>query len=76
MVAESEVLDELTRYKALAMSEFGLILQGSGSPDAYSAATKAYQDRLDSFVRVTTKVPVRDTSGAAAKKPSVSLSRR
>jgi hypothetical protein len=42
----------------------------------YQVARDAYQRRLDSLSRITPKVPVRDSTGAAQVKPSIGLSRR
>lgn len=76
MVAESEVVDELTRWKAVELGEMAILMQTGGDPKRYATAQAAYQARFDSLIRITTKVPVRDTSGAAGMKPSTGLTRR
>lgn len=75
-VADAEIVDELTRWKALALSELARFMSNGQSEAAWTAAKSAYQERLDSLVRITTKVPVRDASGAATAKPSLGLTRR
>lgn len=75
-VAESEIVDELTRYKAVALGEWSRVLAGGGSETAYDIARKAYQERLDSLIRIATKVPVRESSGAAQPAVSLGLTRR
>lgn len=75
-VANTEIVDELTRWKTLAVAELARFLANGQSEAAYTAAKAAYQERLDSFVRLTTKVPVRDASGAAGSRVSLGLTRR
>lgn len=76
MMANAEVVDELTRYKTLELGEFAKVLAGSGDTTAYQVARDAYQRRFDSLSRITNKTPIRDTSGAAQERPAVGLSRR
>jgi len=75
-VANAEIVDELTRWKTLAVAEMARFMMNGQSEAAYAAAKQAYQERLDSLVRLTTKVPVRDASGAAQPKTSLGLTRR
>lgn len=75
-VADAEIVDELTRWKALVQSEMARLMAGSQNDTSYAAAKQAYQERLDSLVRITTKVSVRDESGAAGAKTSLGLTRR
>lgn len=75
-VADAEIVDELTRWKALVQSELARLMAGSQNDASYAAAKLAYQERLDSLVRITTKAPVRDASGAAQPKTSLGLTRR
>lgn len=75
-VANAEIVDELTRWKALAVAEMARFMTNGQSDAAYAAAKAAYQERLDSFVRLTNKVPVRDASGAASPAVSIGLTRR
>lgn len=76
MVANTEILDELTRYKALEQTELARIMSGGGSRDAYDAVRLAYTARFDALVKVTSKVPTRSTDGGAAQRTAVGLTRR
>ena len=77
MVANSEIIDELTRWKVLELSEFARsVANGGASQPSYEAAAAAYQRRLDQFSRITNKAPIRDSSGAASNRPSIGLTRR
>lgn len=76
MVANAELIDEVTRYKTIELGEFAKILAGGGDTTRYQVAKDAYQSRLDSLLRITNKAPVRDSSGAAQEKPAIALSRR
>lgn len=75
-VANSEIVDELVRWKALALSEMARFLSNGTSQEASTAARAVYQERLDSLVRITTKVPVRDHTGGAGMRVSLGLTRR
>lgn len=75
-IANSEIADELVRWKTNALTEFARLMDGGQSGEGYSAAKGAYQERLDTFVRVTSKAPIRDESGAASVRQAMSLSRR
>lgn len=76
MVAHTEIVDELTRYKMLELGEFAKILAGGGDSTQYQVARDAYQRRFDSLSRITNKTPTRDSTGAASVKPAVGLTRR
>lgn len=76
MVANTGVVDELTRYKLLELGEFAKILAGGGDTTQYQVARDAYQRRFDSLSRITNKTPIRDSSGAAAITPALGLTRR
>lgn len=76
MVANSELVDEVTRYKAIELGEFAKILAGGGDEARYRIAKDAYQSRLDSLLRITNKAPIRDTTGAATERVAVGLTRR
>lgn len=76
MMANAEVVDELTRYKTLELTEFAKVLSGGGDTTMYQVARDAYQRRFDSLSRITNKTPIRDISGAAANKPAIGLTRR
>ena len=75
-VAESEVVDELVRYKAVELGEWAKYLAGSGDSGRADVSSKRYQARLDSMVRIVSRVPVRDESGAATPITAVGLTRR
>ena len=64
-IAESEVVDELVRYKTVALGERVKLLAGGGSAEAVSVTKKDYQDQLDALLRVVSRVPIRDSSGAS-----------
>lgn len=76
MVANSEILDELTRYKALEQTELARIMAGGGSREAYDVVRLAYQSRFDSLAKVTNKLPVRHKDGGATHRVGVGLTRR
>ena len=76
MVANAEAIDELTRYKAVELSEFAKVLAGRADTTGYQVARDQYQMRLDSLKRITDKVPTRDTTGAATQRTAIGLSRR
>jgi hypothetical protein len=75
MLANAEVIDELTRYKCIELGAAAAAMAG-GDVNRYQVARDSYQRRLDSLSRITPKVPVRDSTGAAQVKPSIGLSRR
>lgn len=77
-VANAEVLDELTRWKAVELGEFARLMSGmQGADVTHAAARVAYRERLDSLARITTKVPIRDSTGAAAgNRIALGLTRR
>lgn len=76
MVANAEIVDELTRWKCIEGTELARIFSGGGSQDAASMAHGAYQARFDALSRITSKVPERSVSGAAQQGQSVGLTRR
>jgi hypothetical protein len=76
MLSNTEVVDELTRYKVVELTEFAKILAGGGDTTMYQVARDAYRNRFDSLKRITDKTPTRDSSGAAVVKPAIGLSRR
>jgi hypothetical protein len=75
-IAESEVIDELVRYKAIALRAYTGLLRGGGSAEAMQASRLQYQDQLDSLLRIVSRVPVRDSTGAATPVIAIGLSRR
>lgn len=75
-VAESEIVDELVRYKAVELGEWAKYLAGSGDTGRADVSSKRYQARLDALVRVVSRTPVRDSSGAATPIVAVGLTRR
>lgn len=76
MIAETEVVDELTRWKAVELGEMSILMERGTDPSRYQTARGAYQARFDSLIRITTKVPIRDQSGAATLRPATGLTRR
>jgi hypothetical protein len=64
-VAESEIVDDLVRYKVVSLGEWSRLLAGGGDQLRVELAAKRYQERLDALVRVVSRVPVRDSTGAA-----------
>lgn len=75
-IADSELMDELVRWKTVAATELAQLMAGGGDPTRYELAAKQYQQRLDSLVRIKTSAPIRDHSGAAHKQPARQLTRR
>jgi hypothetical protein len=75
-IAESEVVDELVRYKAIELGETAKFLRGDGDGMRVELSTKRYRERLDSMLRIVSRVPVRDESGAATPILSMGLTRR
>jgi hypothetical protein len=77
-VAESEVVDELVRYKAIELGESAKFLGGGSGvdPERAKLAAQRYTQRLDSLLRIVARVPVRDETGAATPVIAVGLTRR
>jgi hypothetical protein len=75
-IAESEIVDELVRYRAVELGEWARFLSNGGDQTRAQAAAQRYQTRLDSLIRIVTRVPVRDKDGGATALASVGLSRR
>lgn len=75
-VAESEVIDELVRYKVVAMTESARFLANGGGADGAAFAKAEYQSRLDSLLKVVSRVAVRDETGGAAPVVAVPAWRR
>lgn len=75
-LAESEVIDELVRYKTVASVQYAKLMSGGGTIDAAQMSRQQYQEQLDSLLRIVSRVPVRDNTGAATPIASVGLSRR
>lgn len=75
-VAESEVVDELVRYKAVEMGEWAKFLSVGGDTAKADESRKRYQTRLDSLIRIVSRVPVRDNTGAATAIVAQGLTRR
>lgn len=76
MVAQSEVIDELTRYRCLEMTELARIMSGGGSQTAYDAARLAYAGRFDALAKITNKLPMRTTDASATPRTAMPLTRR
>lgn len=77
MVAHSEVIDELTRYRCVERAEWSrLMATGGGTPTAWEAARLAYQYRFDALSKITNKLPIRNADGAATVRPAIGITRR
>jgi len=76
MVANAEIVDELTRCKALELGEFAKAMQGNGDTRGYDLARMLYRERLDSLARITSKVPIRGVDGGAGGRLALGLTRR
>lgn len=76
MVANTEVIDELTRYKVVELGEFAKIMAGGGDIERHQLAKVAYQSRFDALKRITDKVPTRNVDGAATQRTALGISRR
>jgi hypothetical protein len=75
-VAESEVIDELVRHKAVALGEYVKLLSGGGDAQSVAVSRQHYQEQLDSLLRIVARVPIRDTTGAATPAVAGGLTRR
>lgn len=75
-VAQSEIIDELVRYKLLELGERSKFLAGNSDSSRLDVTQRAYTARLDSLIRVVSRVPVRDETGAATPVMAVGLTRR
>ncbi len=76
-VAEAEILDELVRMRTVEKFEWMQFLSNrSADQSRHLAARGVYQERLDSLVRLASKLPVRDATGAATRVVPLGLSVR
>lgn len=77
-IAESELVDELVRYKTVELTEFQKFITGPSSTDAtrWKAAEGRYVARLNAFVRLVPRAPIRGTTGAAGAGQKIGLTRR
>ena len=75
-IAESEIVDELVRYKVLELGEWASYYAGGGDSQRAELTGKRYQTRLDSLARIVARVPVRDETGGATSVIAVGLTRR
>jgi hypothetical protein len=75
-LAESEIVDELVRYKAIELGESARFIAGGVDADRVQFATQRYTARLDSLLRIVARVPFRDETGAATPVIAVGLTRR
>jgi hypothetical protein len=65
-VAEAEMMDELVRLRVVERTEWSMYLSArSQDQGRHLAARKEYQERLDALLRLASKVPIRDSDGAA-----------
>jgi hypothetical protein len=76
-IAESEIVDELVRLKVIESGEWARYLANSGGDTTrYELARKKYQERLESLAKIVSRVPVRDSTGAATAVTAPGLTRR
>jgi hypothetical protein len=75
-IAESEIVDELVRYKAIELCEVSRLYEGAADGQAVQLATVRYKERLDSMLRIVSRLPIRTDGGAATPVIAVGLSRR
>jgi hypothetical protein len=76
-VAEAEILDELVRLRVVERTEWSHYLSSRTQDQTrHLAARKEYQERIDALLRLASKVPVRDESGAAQRTTALGLSVR
>lgn len=76
-VAEAEILDELVRLRTVEKFEWMQFLSNrTNDQSRHLAARAVYQERLDALVRLASKIPVRDASGAAQRTTPLGLSVR
>lgn len=65
-VAQTEVVDDLVRFKAIELGEWARAVSSeSEGTGRFDLAAARYQKRLDALVRITSKVPIRDTTASA-----------
>ena len=75
-VAESEIVDELVRYKTVELGEWAKFYAVGGDSTRAQAATQRYTQRLDALVRIVSRIPVRDETGGATAILPLGLTRR
>lgn len=75
-IASSVVIDELVRYKAVELCEVARAYEGASDSGRVQLATVRYKERLDSLLRIVSRVPVRTEGGAATPTIAVGFSRR
>lgn len=74
MIAHAEALDDLVRHKAIEAGEWAkAVLRADNN---YDLARGRYQAKLDALVRITSKLPTRDASGAAGARAALPLWRK
>ncbi len=76
MVAHPEVIDDLTRWKALELGELARFMSSGQNDNSYAAAKAAYQSRFDQLARITNKLPIRDHTGSAGTVVTLGITRR
>lgn len=74
-VANPEVIDDLTRWKALELGELARYMT-TGQAGGYEVTRGVYRERLDSLLRIAVKVPIRNTDGAGTQRSALGLTRR
>lgn len=74
-VANAEVVDDLTRWKALELTELARYMT-TGQSGGYEVTRGVYRERLDALVRIAVKVPIRTSDGGATQRSALGLTRR
>lgn len=70
-IADSDVVGELVRHKTIEVTEWARFLSSKSADESrHLAAVKKYTERLNAFVRLVNRTPIRDNSGGATKKKS------
>ncbi len=75
-VADSEIVDELVRHKAVQMSEWARYLAGNGDNAKHVEAEKVYANRMQSFITLCKRVAERNIGGGASRGKAIGISRR
>ncbi len=75
-VAEAEIMDDLVRYKTIEIGEWSRMLTTDIDSSRYQVARDMYMSRLNSLVRLTTKVPIRDGDAVAQPKIALGITQR
>lgn len=75
-VANTDVIDELTRYKTVENTQRSRVFSGAAVREAFEIARADYVERRDYLIRITNKTPIRDHTGGAKQAVALGLTRR